>query len=392
MKVSDIDRIHEAGLISAEQRGAIIGHFKLDRETNKLLVLLSILGGILISAGIILLVASNWQSIPRLVKLVAGLMLMLGAHYAGARVKQSDRYPVLGEALHLIGSGLFLANIALVGQVYNLSSRPPNAILLWLLGMAPLPWLLRSKAQHILTLCALGLWLGLEMNQPGSLLYFDGEARQFMFYAILGVAFTGLGMQLRRTGFPEFGPATEKFGLLVLHLASYPLTLDLYYTSQAVAPAAWAVAGVVTGLAILLLLLGLRDQSLLPEVRWRLAWAAALVGILGLAWMGLLVRPETQGSYGFRHVEAVGLAVPALFGFCLLQAQVALLRRSPWLLNLAITFIGLHIITAYFRLFGSMRTTGLMFVVSGALLIGLAVFLERKRRALLKRMQFIPAT
>jgi uncharacterized membrane protein len=387
MKASDIDRLRDAGLISGEQRSAIIEHFKLEREANKMLVILSFIGGILISAGIILLIASNWQDIPRLAKVAAGLALMLGAHYGGWRLRQSGRHPAVGEALHFLGSGLFLANIALVGQIYNLSSRPPNAILLWLAGIAPLPWLLRSKAQHVLVLCGLGLWLGLEMNQDDSLFYFGGEARQFMFYAILGIVFWGCGMLLGRTGFAEFGPATEKFGLLTMHIAAYPLALGFYYEAIDVAPRAWMLAGAFTALALALLLLSARDESLLPNRPWRWTWAGALAGVLALAWAGLRVKANSHWNYDFHHAGMHWIAIPALFCLCLLQAQIGLLRRSPWLVNVAIAFLGLYVITAYFELFGSMQTTGLMFVVSGVLLIGLAIYLERKRRALLQRMR-----
>ncbi len=390
MNASDIDRIRDAGLISGEQRSAIIQHFKLEREANKLLVILSILGGVLISGGIILLIASNWRDIPRLVKLAAGLALMLGAHFGGWRLRQSGRQPVVGEALHLLGSGLFLANIALVGQIYNLSSRPPNAILLWLAGIAALPWLLRSKAQHILVLCAFGLWLGLEMNQNDSVLYFGGEARQCMFYAILGIVLWGAGIQLGRTGFAEFGPATEKFGLVAMHIAAYPLALGFYYDSDRVASGAWLLAGSFTALALVLLLLSTRNESLLPNRQWRWTWAGALTGVLALAWVGLRVKSNSNWGYDFRHAGAHWIAIPARFFLCQLQAQIGLLRRSPWLVNVAITFLGLYVITAYFELFGSMQTTGLMFVISGVLLIALAVYLERKRRGLLQRMRGAP--
>ncbi|HWF19047.1 MAG TPA: DUF2157 domain-containing protein [Verrucomicrobiae bacterium] len=390
MKISDIDRIQQAGLISPEQRSAIVAHFKLDKETNKLLAIFSIIGGVLVSAGIILLISSNWQEIPHFIKLAGGLALMLGAHYGGMQLRREDRHPIVGEALHLIGSAMFLANIALVGQIYHLSSRPPNTILLWLAGIGALPWLLRSKAQHILTLCVFGLWLGLELNQEDSLIYFGGDARQFMFYAILGIAFAGLGMLLRRSKFPEFGPATEKFGLLVTHIAAYPLAIGAYYASDKVNSGAWIIAGVVSALAIVLLLLSVRDEKLIPETQWRWVWAVALMGVLALAWVGLAFKSEFNWNET-RYFGMHWIAIPALFGFCLLQAQVGLLRRSPWLVNVAITFIGVYVITAYFELFGTMQTTGLMFVISGVLLIGLAVFLERKRRALLKRMQPTPA-
>ncbi len=184
--------------------------------------ILSIIGAVLVSAGIILLIASNWDAIPRLVKLAGGLALLGGAHAGGWFVGRDGRHPRVAEALHLIGSVMFLANIALVGQIYHLSSRTPNAILLWLLGIAPLAWILRSKAQHILTLGVLALWLGLELNERDSLLYFGGEARQLMFYAIVGVALSGLGMLLQRSRVPEFGPSTEGFGILMLQVAVVP--------------------------------------------------------------------------------------------------------------------------------------------------------------------------
>ena len=83
MKLSDVDAIHKAGLITEDQRRAIVAHFELDRESNKLLAILSVIGAVLVSAGIILLISSNWDAIPRLVKLAGGLALLGGAHAGG---------------------------------------------------------------------------------------------------------------------------------------------------------------------------------------------------------------------------------------------------------------------------------------------------------------------
>ncbi len=386
MRATDIRKIREAGFINEVQERAIVEHFKLDREGNRFLTIVGVLGAILVTAGIILLIASNWNDIPRLLKLGVGLSLLLGSHAAGWMLDRSGRHPVIAEVLHLIGSGMFLANIALVGQIYNLSSRPPNAVLLWLAGVAPLAWILRSKTQHILALTVFGIWLGLELNQRDSLLYFAGEGRQFTIYALLGILFAALGPLLGLSKFPEFGPPTEKFGLLATHIASFPLTLGLFYGSDRVAPAAWAIVGCLTVVTIALWLLAVRRVDLVPDRQWRWVWVGAQIGLLGLVWLGLTVK----GSYGgWETHHLVGphwIAVPALFLFCLLQIQVGLVRRSKWLVNLAIVFIGLHLIVSYFQLFGSQQTTGIMFVVTGLVLIGLAVYLERKRRSLMKRM------
>lgn len=381
----------EAGLITDEQSRAIIQHFKLDRESSRFLVLIGIFGAILISAGILLLISANWEAIPRFVKLAASLVLLVGTHAGGWVLGRSGKHPIVAEGLHLIGSGMFLANIALVGQIYNLSSRPPNAILLWLAGIAVLPWLLRSKAQHILTLCVFGLWLGMELNERDGWLFFDGP-RQFMVYVTLGVIFGGLGQWLSRSRFPEFGPSTEQFGILVMHVGSYPLAWKYFYRMHSATPSEWVIASVLTALASVLLLFCAGRLRVTPNAQWRWVWAAAQAGVLALAWMGLTVQLDRSWYDSHRLLGPHSVAIPALFFFCLVQAQVGLSRRCPWLVNSAIVFMGLYIATAYIELFGSMQTTGLMFVVGGVLLIALAIYLERKRRSFLRRMRETPAS
>ena len=138
MKYSDIEKLHAAGLITAEQRQQIIDHFQLKESGGRFLAIISFLGAVLIASGLALLIASNWEEIPRVVKIATGLLLMLGAHAGGYWLREvNQKYRKSGEALHLAGSGMFLANIALIGQIYHLSSRPPNAMLLWWLGSTP---------------------------------------------------------------------------------------------------------------------------------------------------------------------------------------------------------------------------------------------------------------
>jgi uncharacterized membrane protein len=79
--------------------------------------------------------------------------------------------------------------------------------------------------------------------------------------------------------------------------------------------------------------------------------------------------------------------VIALFVFCLLQIQVGLQERSPFLVNLGVAFLALDILAAYCDLFGSMGRTGVMFLISGIFLIVFGVYLEKKRRALMKQIK-----
>jgi uncharacterized membrane protein len=402
MKYADIQKLHDAGLITDEQRRKITEHFNLKEDGNKFLAIVSIIGAVLITAGIILLISAHWNEIPSGVKIAAGIALMLGAHAGGWWVSSLRRgaatvdgrevhgkYRKTAEALHLIGSGLFLANIALIGQIYNLVSRPPNAFLLWWVGIAALPWLLRSKAQHVLLLLAFGIWFGLEVNERDGWIYCGNDERQILLYALLGLVYLGAGWLLRRGAFADFAPPTEKLGLLAFLVFFFPLTWKDNFNWRGGDIHNWIFPALGL-LAIALSALDLKNLRALTA-QWRWTWFAALFGMMlfmATAWFGLW---QTDFGGGPRYLYWGGswtylVATLALFVFCLLQIQVGLQERSEFMVNLGVVFIALDIIAAYFGLFGSMARTGLMFLISGIFLIVFGVYLEKKRRKLMKQI------
>ena len=129
-----------------------------------------------------------------------------------------------------------------------------------------------------------------------------------------------------------------------------------------------------------------RDERL--DRQWRWVWFSALaacVGAMLLVVSGVLAVPT---NYAFRRDSLAAVVVAgAWFVLCLVQIQVGVKLQSSFLVNLGIAGIALNLITTYLQLIVSMAQTGLMFVVSGVLLIGLGVYLEKKRRALLHRFQ-----
>ena len=390
MKHTDIEKIHDAGLISAGQRDKIIAHFNLKEDSNRFLVIVSFLGAVLVATGIILLIAANWADIPRGVKIAAGLALMLGAHGAGWWLREARKdYPKTGEALHFAGSLLFLANIALVSQIYHIEWRTPNAVLLWMLGIAALPWLLRSQAQFVLFLAAFSIWFGCEINERDSLIYFSNQS-QVLAYALLGLNYLGVGYLLRRTSFFDFAPVAEKIGAFGLLLFAYPLTWAGYLSwSHDDANLCRWLLPVLAALAVVTTAAGIRNLPGLTR-QWRFTWAGTLAVVAGLLCAAFFAPRGRHWfwSDSFDTVNAV--AILALFVFCLLQIQAGLQLRSRDDVNLGVAFIGLDIISAYFGLFGTMARTGTMFIVSGVFLILFGVYLEKKRRALMKQIKSPP--
>jgi uncharacterized membrane protein len=377
MKTADIEKIRAAGLISAEQRDQIIARFGLKDDANKFLVIVSFIGAVLVAAGIALLIGAHWDEIPRGVKLSGGLALMFGAHGAGWWLRDARKnYPKTGEALHFAGSLLFLANIALVGQIYHLSSRPANAFLLWWLGIAALPWLLRSAAQFALLLLGIGIWFGVEINDATSLIRFDDE-HQVLVYALLGLVFTGFGFLLRKSSNKDFSVVAETFGLLAFVIFSYPLTWAgfLSWGDRPAELNQW-ILPVLGTLAALLVALGCRQLTTLTT-QWRMTWGATLVGAAALLVTANFV-PQQNEWHWFGHMTPLNtVAAVAIFIFGLLQVQVGVQERSRLLVNLGVIFIALDIIATYIGLFGSMAFTGLMFIGSGVFLILFAMFLGK---------------
>jgi uncharacterized membrane protein len=389
MKYADIQKLRDAGLVTDEQRQKIIEHFQLKEDGGKFLAIVSIIGAVLIAAGITLLIAAHWNEIPRGVKIATGLLLLLGFHAGGWWLREvQGKYRKTGEALHLIGSCLFLANIALIGQIYNIVSRPPNAFLLWWIGIAALPWLLRSKAQHVLLLMAFGIWFGFEVNERSGLICCESD-RQVLLYALLGLVYLGAGYCLRRTPFSEFAGVTEKLGLLAFLIFFYPLTWKHFFGWENSEIRRWFFSA-LAALALLLLAAGLRNLRALTR-QWRWTWFAALLGMavfMATVWFGLWQTGCSGGRYGYWEESWNYLAgTLALFIFCLLQIQAGLQERSPFLVNLGVTFIAFDIIAAYCDLFGSMARTGVMFLISGIFLIVFGVYLEKKRRILMKQIK-----
>jgi uncharacterized membrane protein len=393
MKHSDIQRIHEAGLITDEQRQKIIERFQLKEDSGgNFLAIISIVGAVLIAAGIALLISAHWNEVPRGVKIAGGLALMLGFHAGGWWLREvQGKYRKTGEALHFIGSCLFLANIALIGQIYNIVSRPPNAFLLWWLGIAALPWLLRSRPQHILLLLAFGIWFGLEVNERGGLIYCGSDERQVLLYALLGLVYLGAGYCLRRGTFSEFAGVTEKLGLLAFLVFIYPLTWKEFFGRWDNSEIQQWFFPVLAVFALLLLVAGFKNLTALTR-QWRWTWFFALAGMaifITTVWFGCWQLDHAAGTRYYHWGESWSYLVGtvALFVFCLLQIQVGLQKRSQFLVNLGIVFIALDIIAAYCDLLGSMARTGVMFLISGIFLIVFGVYLEKKRRALMKQIK-----
>ncbi|MEH7081998.1 DUF2157 domain-containing protein [Neobacillus drentensis] len=100
-------------------------------------------GSILIGAGVLSFIASNWDEIGRTVKFILIIALFIACNLAGYKMEKN--FPKTSMSLYYLGCLVFGAGIFLVEQMFHLGTNSQNAFLWWSLGILPLAWVLREK-------------------------------------------------------------------------------------------------------------------------------------------------------------------------------------------------------------------------------------------------------
>jgi len=164
----DLPELVEAGLIDQSTADRIQDYYlqKKGNPSNRLFVVFGVLGAILVGLGIILIVAHNWDQLPRMAKTVfAFLPLVIGQLLcAYALFKKSDSLAWRESSASFLFFALG-ASIALVSQVYNIPGNLSSYLLSWMLLSLPLLYVMRSSMSSLLYLlgityyaCELGYW------------------------------------------------------------------------------------------------------------------------------------------------------------------------------------------------------------------------------------------
>ncbi len=120
----------DKGMIPSATAEALLKELDSRKSSFSVGGVLMILAAVLIAASILLLIAANWQDIPRLTK-VFGIILLIWIFYLSAALAFSRSADRFGAALLVLGAASFGGAIALIGQLYHLSGDTLDAMLLW---------------------------------------------------------------------------------------------------------------------------------------------------------------------------------------------------------------------------------------------------------------------
>jgi uncharacterized membrane protein len=384
----------EEGIISAEQKERLLSRYQVLEEADetagpgRLITTVSMLGAVLVGAGIILFIASNWAEIPRWGKLLMIFSSMLTCYGLGFYLGYEKKsYPTVGGALIFLGSIIFGAGIFLIAQIYHIIVHYPNGPLLWGLGIMPLAYLFRYTNVLALAIIDLLIWLGMEAGFwiPESA-YFGNIMPYVTLFLMAGISIWTIGLMHRRfVSLRDLSGPYILVGMLTAYSMAYVLTFDIYRTRLGTVELAPFYIGIV-GLFIISGAISTRAGE--KERAW-VEEAAALTLLLASALLlALFFTGISYNSHGqMRASDAFNLMTfTANIVFALIITGTIILgyiRRYPAYINIGLLFFVLDVFARYFDFFWKLLPRSLFFIIGGLMLLIGGVLLEKKRKKVL---------
>ena len=308
------------------------------------------LGALLIGAGVVSFVASNWDAMSPWSRMSLILLMTVGFHVAAGL---AEKVPALRMALHGVGTVCLGAGISLTAQVFHLSGKWNGWMLLWSLGAAVGYWLIRDWLQLLLLAILLPLWVAAEWDvrfQPHSnylpqlglwlglsALYFLSQHRPLVWLGAIGLIPATIFIFV-------FSDQTRIVGNSRVDYLAFAVVM------VAMGALAWRIAGGF-------------DAKLFATV--------AMVAILSLV-------ATSEGKWTIYPLVAI--AYGAMISWGVTEQRVELVIAG--VAGFAITVLGFYLSHAL-TLLGS--SAGL--IVFGILLVGGGFVLEKARRGLVARAE-----
>lgn len=149
----DIPELVKAGIITPETALRIQEFYKKKPEStsNRLFVVFGILGAILVGLGIILIIAHNWDELPRSSKTIFAFFPLVAAQvicgYVLLKKPNSSAWRESATSLLVFAVG---ACLALVSQIYHVPGNLSSFLLTWMLLCLPLIYIMKSSMTALL--------------------------------------------------------------------------------------------------------------------------------------------------------------------------------------------------------------------------------------------------
>lgn len=402
---ADLTKWTGAGLIAAEQAGAIRRAVLADGSGVKLPAILGMLGGLLLASGVAAFVAANWEYVPRIGKLAGILIAIIIAALAALRYDKRGA-ALASDAASTCATLIFGAGVALVGQMYHLPADWQAGTLLVGIGAFTVAALMRSDgALAIAFICAVawlfgafeerGLgtnWWYLALYLPCLVLAFGRNSRMVHHVAVLGAiawlvmvagttgdlfreneigthiayllfvatAFIALGNLADEGRLPQLFSACTAWGLLGFVMVIALQLARILEPSMAMAGYA-AQRVVISGIVAVCAVAAMFVSS--SEKKGALALTIALVAAMATSlvfWSE--IGPLTMGRIVISALVLASACAMVVAGSVLGQRRMSLAGAAAF---------GISVIVLLYKTVGTLLDQSLFFLIGGVLLIAI---------------------
>lgn len=330
-----------------------------------------ILGGVLLGAGVLLLVASHWDQISPAGRVLVAVGLLAGLHLGG--VLSTERFPAMATALHAVGTVGAGAAIATVGQVFNMQEHWPAAVLLWALCAGVGWWLLRDECQQVCCLLLVPAWVICEWSYRAEP-YRAAEVYALRMTGVFAAAFMVSFLHARRRVLRGvlFGVGGVALAVCVGGLSSG----WGYSQSQPVLPVGLRMAAYAVMLPVIAGVFLYHRTSVVPV-------GVVLGLVLALPWLQTTVWRQNDFIHGrvMTH-EASLLAYALVAGTAGFLAWWGVKERARALVNYGVLAFGVVVGWFYFSSLMDKLGRSLGLIGLGVLFLAGGWLLERLRRRL----------
>lgn len=351
-----------------------------ERRSGRFIVAVSTVGAVLLGASAILFIASNWQRLDVVAKLSIMVGSTLAALFGGYFLKyERGQLERVGGAILLLSALMFGATIMLTAQMYHVQANQHWLLLLWLAGVMPLVYGIRSTPITVLGSGLVFLWLGQYVFSDPN---FFAETHIAVLFVVAGLALFGIGglhYQL-----PDMGRVARVIRIISLKVTLFALfVLTFRYVSlqRFATPDVWhaAIPAFLFGVTAMALAALVLDGWVRRSDPW-----ARIESFLGLSITALLVLFLLLPSSGQVYLLVFNLLFAAL---TLLLVYYGSHRADIRIVNMGIFWLALFLLAKYFDWFWSLLDRAVFFFVGGLILVAGGIALEKQRRRIKSRMQ-----
>lgn len=373
----------EKSLISLEQKDKILEYEKelqQKQKSSKSLYTFIILGAGIIGIGFISIIAANWDQIPGMVKLIIDFALL--ASISCYLVYKRDRIKSLYFEGWLVFLAFFyLASIGLIAQVFHTGGELYQALFFWIAIMLPLLFI--SKKSILLYIWAGSFFMSalLWLASGDSIWQYWGNEQSMItffvalpfFYFLIALALEKISQRFELKRALEFARpfyALSLFfaiGMIGMTDVLFSIGFAHYLPFKAFLPVYISILG-----GILLLIFssqyGKKEKIVLMIF--------ALITVCSY-FPYLFLSPE-HSHFVYDKNDLIGSCFTILTLFVL--AIFFSIKEMQRLFNLVIVLIWLRFLIIYFQVMGSLLATGIGLILSGLIIVGLAVLWFRNRK------------